>query len=155
MNFLTFHLPLNSEAVSRGRGEIPRNEEQRRRATRTDDKLLDESSFKVRDILKNEGGSILYEYDFGDGWLHKVGLEQITPFEKGQFLPLCLKGKRACPSEDVGGIHGYMDFVEKWQDESNPEHVEVRDWVGDNFLGPEYFDLVKTNEYFHDFFSGV
>jgi len=120
-----------------------------------DDDLLDESGFKVKDVLAEEGDSLLYEYDFGDGWLHQVKLEKITPFKRGLALPQCIKGKRACPPEDVGGVPGYMDFIEVWQDARHPEHDEVLEWVGDYYLGPEVFDLEETNEVLRDFFNNL
>lgn len=95
--------------------------------------LLDESDFKVKDVLKSEGDSIDYEYDFGDGWFHQIILEKVLPFSPAQPVPFCLKGKRACPPEDVGGVYGYRDFLDKWQDEKHPEYDEVREWAGDCF----------------------
>ena len=50
-----------------------------------DGNTIDESGFKVSDLMAVEGDSIMYEYDFGDGWLHKVVLEKLlddTPEEK-------------------------------------------------------------------------
>ncbi|MCL1128009.1 plasmid pRiA4b ORF-3 family protein [Shewanella surugensis] len=110
-----------------------------------DDNLRDETNFKIKDILKDEGSSILYEYDFGDSWEHKIILEKIVPYEKGQFLPFCMKGKRGCPPEDVGGVWGYSDFLEKWNDDKHPENEEVREWAGDYFE-PEIFDQSETNQ---------
>lgn len=120
-----------------------------------DNDLLDESDFKVQDVLKAEGDSIAYEYDFGDGWLHKVGLEKVLPFKLGQPLPYCVKGKRACPPEDVGGVPGYMDFVEKWLDPNHPEHADLVEWAGDFYGGPEYFSLDEANEFLTEFFSDL
>ncbi len=120
-----------------------------------DDDLLDESNFKIKDLLSEVGDSLSYEYDFGDGWLHQIKLEKVTPFEPSLVLPQCIKGKRSCPPEDVGGVHGYLEFLEKWQDESDPEYDDVLEWAGDYFLGPEVFDLEETNEFMRDFFGSV
>jgi len=120
-----------------------------------DDDLLDESNFKVKDLFSEVGDSVLYEYDFGDGWLHQIKLEKITPFEANQLLPVCIKGKRACPPEDVGGVPGYLDFLEKWQDESDPEHDDILEWAGEYFLGPEEFDQEEANEILREFFGSV
>ena len=120
-----------------------------------DDDLLDESDFRVKDILNEVGDSVLYEYDFGDGWEHQIKLEKIIPFDATLVLPQCIKGKRACPPEDVGGIYGYKEFLEKWEDESHPEHEDVLEWAGDYFLGPEEFDLEETNDILRGFFNDL
>ena len=117
-----------------------------------DDDLQNELNFNVKDLLKNEGDSILYEYDFGDGWEHKITLEKVLPFEKGKSLPECIKGKRGCPPEDVGGVWGYQDFLEKWNDENHPEYEELQEWAGDYFH-PEIFDLPETNEILREVFG--
>jgi hypothetical protein len=39
--------------------------------------------------------------------------------------PACVEGVRACPPEDVGGPHGYMDYLEALRDPSHPEHEEM------------------------------
>lgn len=119
-----------------------------------DDDLQDELNFKVKDLLKSEGDSIVYEYDFGDGWEHKITLEKVLPFDKEQFLPLCIKGKRGCPPEDVGGVWGYADFLEKWIDENHPEHEDLKEWAGDYF-DPEIFDQIETNEVLEEVFTSV
>jgi hypothetical protein len=119
-----------------------------------DDSLQDEKKFKLKEILKNEGESIFYEYDFGDGWEHKLTLEKILPFTTGMSLPSCLKGRRGCPPEDVGGPWGYSDFLEKWIDDNNPEHEEIREWVGDHFY-PEEFSEVDVNEVLGEAFKNV
>jgi hypothetical protein len=59
--------------------------------------------------------------------------------------PRCLKGKRACPPEDVGGVWGYSYFLEAIQDPDHPEHTDYLDWVGEDF-DPEAFDLNEVNE---------
>jgi len=119
-----------------------------------DDDLQDELNFKVKHLLKSEGDSILYEYDFGDGWEHKITLEKVLPFDKGQFLPFCVKGKRGCPPEDVGGVWGYGDFLEKWIDENHPEHEDLIEWAGDYF-DPEIFDQTETNKILEEVFTSV
>jgi len=119
-----------------------------------DDELQDELNFKVKDLLKSEGDSIVYEYDFGDGWEHKVTLEKVLPFDKYQFLPCCIKGKRGCPPEDVGGVWGYSDFLEKWIDENHLEHEDLKEWAGDYFF-PEIFNQIETNEILEEVFTSV
>ncbi len=55
------------------------------------------------------GDTLLYEYDFGDSWLHEIILEEITPLNKGRTYPVCLTGKNAGPPEDCGGADMFMN----------------------------------------------
>jgi hypothetical protein len=95
-------------------------------------------------VAPREGLKFRYEYDFGDGWLHQVLVEKVLPPEPGQSYPVCVKGRRACPPEDVGGMWGYQDFLEAIQDPNHEEHEEYLEWVGGEF-DPEAFDLDGVN----------
>ena len=59
-------------------------------------------------------------------------------------LPVCIKGKRACPPEDVGGVWGYAEFLDAVSDSDHPEHVEMLEWAGEVF-DSEHFNLDKVN----------
>jgi hypothetical protein len=58
---------------------------------------------------------------------------------------VCIKGKGACPPEDVGGVWGYYNFLEALRDPDHPEHEMYLEWIGDEF-DPQEFDLEETNE---------
>ncbi|MBK1699505.1 plasmid pRiA4b ORF-3 family protein [Thiococcus pfennigii] len=105
---------------------------------------LDESRYKLSQLLKQEQDSLIYEYDFGDDWRHKVTLEKISLVGADTRLPLCLGGKRACPPEDVGGIWGYRDFLDAIADPKHPEHEGYLEWVGGAF-DPGAFDIDEVN----------
>jgi hypothetical protein len=64
----------------------------------------DEQKIRLKQLFKQEGQKMVYEYDFGDSWEHDVLLEKILPVETAVTYPRCLKGKRACPPEDCGGV---------------------------------------------------
>ena len=59
-------------------------------------------------------------------------------------LPICIKGKRACPPEDIGGIWGYDTFLEALKDPNHPDHEMYREWIGGTF-DPEAFSLEDVN----------
>ncbi|MCC2638866.1 MAG: plasmid pRiA4b family protein, partial [Moraxellaceae bacterium] len=67
----------------------------------------DEAAMMLQKVLRAEGDTLIYEYDFGDGWEHTVLLEKFIPYAEGEPLPRCIDGKRACPPEDCGGVGGY------------------------------------------------
>ncbi len=105
----------------------------------------DERRYRLNQLMKQGKKSIIYEYDFGDGWEHRIVLEKILPFDGKMEVPQCLDGQRACPPEDCGGPPGYEDFLDAITDPSNPEHDSMLDWVGGEF-DPELFDLKEVNE---------
>ena len=107
--------------------------------------MEDETKYKLAQLLKKEKDSIIYEYDFGDSWEHKILLEKILPDDGKTVLPVCIKGKRACPPEDCGGIWGYEELLETISDPKHPDHEDMLEWVGGGF-DPEEFDLEEINE---------
>lgn len=86
-----------------------------------------------------------YEYDFGDGWEHKILVEKKLAPEARARYPQCVAGKRACPPEDCGGVRGYERFLEVIKDEDDPEHEEMLEWAG-GFFDPEAFNLEEVNQ---------
>jgi hypothetical protein len=112
--------------------------------------IEDENKYKISHLLKKEKDTITYEYDFGDGWEHKVLLEKILPFDSKTALPLCIKGKRACPPEDCGGIWGYEELLETISDPKHSDHKDMLEWLGGEF-DPEAFDLEEINNNLAEF----
>jgi hypothetical protein len=106
--------------------------------------MRDEKRVKLAQIVPAEKFKFFYEYDFGDSWEHQLLVEKILPPEPGVHYPRCLKGKRACPPEDVGGVWGYDSFLEAIRDPDHPEHDDMLEWIGGEF-DPEAFDLDEIN----------
>ena len=105
---------------------------------------IDEANYKLNRVIYQEGQRLSYEYDFGDSWDHTLLVEKILLPQEGIRYPLCLKGKRACPPEDVGGVWGYENFLEAIRNPDHDEHEEYLTWVGGEF-DPEAFDLEEVN----------
>ena len=87
----------------------------------------------------------VYEYDFGDSWDHEIVIEKDVSPEAGVKYPVCIKGKRACPPEDIGGVWGYEEFLQAIKDTDHAEHENYLEWIGDDFDAEE-FDLDSINE---------
>lgn len=107
--------------------------------------MLDEKKYRLNQIAPGERYKFVYEYDFGDSWEHIILVEKVLPPEEDVHYPRCIKGKRACPPEDIGGVRGYDHFLEVIKDPKNPEHEHMLEWIGDDF-DPEAFDLAEINE---------
>ena len=107
----------------------------------------DSTTTKISSILPKTGKRLRfqYEYDFGDSWDHEVLFEGVVRAESKVKYPLCLKGARACPPEDCGGVWGYAEFVEAIGNKKHEQHKEMLGWVGGRF-DPEKFDPVKVTK---------
>ena len=86
------------------------------------------------------GRSCLYEYDFGDSWLHEVTLTSIEEPTTNTSYPRCLGGEIACPPEDCGGVPGYYHILDVMRDPSHEEYDYLVGWLGRRYL-PTVFEL--------------
>jgi hypothetical protein len=93
----------------------------------------------ISEHFTKKGDKADYEYDFGDGWEHKVVLEKIVDKMPNTKYPRCLAGARACPHEDCGGTGGYANLLEIISDPSDEEYQDMLEWLGGKF-DPEHFD---------------
>ena len=105
---------------------------------------LDERRFCLADILRQENTAFIYEYDFGDGWVHEVVVEKIRSADPKKKYAVCLVGENACPPEDCGGIWGYYELLKAVKNPKHKEHRQMLDWLGGQF-DPGQFDLQKLN----------
>ncbi len=107
-----------------------------------------EKKVLLNQVLRKPKDSLVYEYDFGDGWEHGVALEHVLEAEAGAKYPSVVAGKRACPPEDCGGAGGYGRMLEILGNNKHPEHEEMVEWVGGSF-DSEAFDRNELNRAFH------
>lgn len=107
--------------------------------------VFDDEQVNLNELLKAEGDSLLYVYDFGDNWRHDMVLEKILPGDADAARPLCVAGDRHCPPEDVGGVPGYQEFLEVIFDPVHEDHERMVTWVGGRFQ-PEEFKLAEVNK---------
>lgn len=107
--------------------------------------MLDERRVRLCDLIGEAQREIGYEYDFGDGWEHRIVLEQVDPPNEFMRYPLCTAGERACPPEDVGGMPGYEEFLKIIRDPEHEEYGQSLLWAGSRAFDPEGFDLNAVN----------
>ncbi|MFC1435971.1 plasmid pRiA4b ORF-3 family protein [Streptacidiphilus sp. N1-3] len=115
----------------------------------------DHHGTSVGEVLR-PGRELVYEYDFGDCWRHRLTVEEVVSDPVRQVL--LLDGARACPPEDAGGSDGFMDLLEFFDPESTcdmceeekeyggedqcTECWETRQWLGD--FDPGEFRLARV-----------
>lgn len=99
----------------------------------------------LTDYFQEIGSSALYLYDFGDEWHHNVLLEGVLLKDKKAKYPRCIRGERACPPEDCGGVSGYYDLIDILK---NPKHTDYNghiEWLKEHAKNyypydPNYFN---------------
>ena len=83
----------------------------------------------VADVLTPANPRLEYEYDFGDGWLHLITLEETLTAAPGKKYPRCTAGERAGPPDDCGGPPGYEDLLQILRDPNDPEYDSSQVWA--------------------------
>ena len=89
-------------------------------------------------------GPFEYLYDFGDSWEHEITIEKKLEGKK-LMNPICLEAEGRCPPEDVGGTHGFEEFLEIIKNKSHPERKSYIEWYGSVF-DPDQVDLDQINK---------
>ena len=106
----------------------------------------DSTRASVSKLITGPGQVFDYTYDFGDGWLHRIEVEETAVPADSGCIPYVLDGARRGPPEDCGGIYGYQRLIKAAKappeslDEEDREFIE---WVGDDF-DPEEFSISQA-----------
>ncbi len=101
-----------------------------------DDGCEDAELVAVGDIIGTKGDTLLWRYDFGDDWEHRIVCEGAV--EAADRLVHCKSGRRAAPPEDCGGVYGYYGLLDILADPTHEEHAEMLEWTGGP-IDPEEF----------------
>ena len=93
-------------------------------------RVEDERKFKLDALLTQPRQTLVYTYDFGDDWDHKLKLIKLLPDEtaKPKRIAVCVEGANAAPPEDCGGPPGFEQLKEILADPKHPEHAEMTEW---------------------------
>ena len=113
------------------------------------DDIADDKETGLSPIFDKPKVKMIYEYDFGDGWMHELVLEKIVEKKDGQFYPVCLTGEMNCPPEDCGGIYGYYDKLKVLKSKKHPDYRDTVEWMGDYDM--KEFDLEAINQNLKDY----
>jgi hypothetical protein len=121
--------------------------------------LLSSFGFRTRERF-------LYEYDFGDEWLHEIRIEKRLPLDPKKTYPVCIDGKHAAPPEDFGGAQAYMqmrqalkyrsvfggnEIDEDFDDENDPEYERSEE---DEPFDPDVFSRREVNARLRQYTKG-
>ena len=105
-----------------------------------------------RDLIVGDhiatGSRFTYLYDFGDHWEHHLSVEWIDDNDGEPLAPgdaWVVEGENACPPEDIGGISGFQEFLNKLENEPYADETkEMREWAGLDY-DPARFDRQAAN----------
>lgn len=96
--------------------------------------VLDSTKITLREIFVSRK-QIVYEYDFGDGWMHTIELCHVIG-DCTEPYPHCVMAIGEAPMEDCGGPDGFRQVLVVLKDKKHPDHQETLEWIR--------FDLVET-----------
>ena len=92
----------------------------------------DAARTRLRDLLRGKTGiELIYEYDFGDGWRHRLVVSDVRQGNVAESYPRYIAGENAGPPEDCGGIPGFYHLLEARSDPGHPEHAEASEYLED------------------------
>jgi hypothetical protein len=109
-----------------------------------DDQIDEDTTSVLSALAVGPVHEFLYEYDFGDGWSHRIVVESRVTQDVAMEIALCLGGAQACPPEGIGGPDGYEALLAAISDPDHAEHEDFMHWVGGGF-DPTGFDLDGVN----------
>jgi hypothetical protein len=109
-----------------------------------------EDDVRLDQLVAQKGDELWYEYDFGDGWDHRLTVEKVL--EAPPSTTHCTDGRMACPPEDCGGLGGYEELAawvrSGYDDALLPGNFDggahARDWLPLDWQ-PDHFDVEETN----------
>jgi hypothetical protein len=89
---------------------------------------------RLGDLKLRAPERFVYEYDFGDSWLHDVHLEAARLLEPGKAHPVCIGGRRAAPPEDCGGPEAFMESRSRYalRARCSPQNLEELETLMDD-----------------------
>jgi hypothetical protein len=86
---------------------------------------------RLRQVLTQPRTEMIYLYDFGDDWEHRLILTNIRQGEPGTNYPRYIAGEGNAPPEDCGGIPGFHEMLAIAADPGHPQHDEISEWLDD------------------------
>lgn len=109
-----------------------------------------EDGVRLDQLVSAEGDELWYEYDFGDGWDHRLRVEAVL--NEPPTNARCTGGRMECPPEDCGGIGGYQELAawvrSGYADDLLPgvfdNAAHAREWLPLDWH-PDHFDGDEIN----------
>ena len=78
---------------------------------RSDHRVTPAAKTPLADLLSAANKRILYIYDMGDDWQHRLDIVR-PEADNAIAYPRLIKAQGRCPPEDVGGAPGFDHFID-------------------------------------------
>ena len=112
-------------------------------------RILKASEVTLGSMITAPKETFKYEYDFGDGWGHKILVEKFLARDPKNQYPSCIAGKLNCPPEDCGGVGGFYQMLDVLANKKHPGRKEMIEWLGEEY-DSKYFKIDEINEELND-----
>ncbi len=112
-----------------------------------DEMSCDAIRTKLSRVLSVAGEVLQFSYDFGDGWMIRLVLEEVIIDKglSGKELPRVLEGTGYGIIEDCGGPFGLEELAKAFRKKKGAQYQEYCEWLGVNKLDLDTFDLEDMN----------
>ncbi len=102
---------------------------------------------KVKNVLDHETETMIFSYDYGDGWRVSLTLEKIYEDKElpGKELPRVLEGGGYGIIEDCGGTDGLVQIAKAYKIKKGSQYREYCEWLGIEDLDLLAFDIDDIN----------
>lgn len=107
--------------------------------------VTDSASVALKDVFKKPGDEMIYIYDYGDDWVHRIVFERTMQMRDEDRPVICIGGRMESPPEDSGGIHGYYELLEALPDKNHDAHKMAVEMLGKKF-DASFFDEEGIND---------
>ena len=104
---------------------------------------MDEPVIRIADYFSQRKTKANYTSKHETKWTFIIEFEKVLSADEFEIYPICVKGKRASPPEDCGGVDKYKEMLETInKSESGREGKTLKPYqdVFEDDFDPEYFD---------------
>lgn len=139
---------LNDLIFFRNKNEVKRFEVQNEMtAAFENEDALNAATEKLPHIIAWVGDELTLQYDYGDGWVVKLVLEQIIEDKElpGKELPRVLDGEGYGIIEDCGGTRGLEELTRTFKKRVGKKYEHYRQWLGVDDMDLDAFNLDDMN----------
>jgi hypothetical protein len=104
---------------------------------------INEPVIRIADYFSPRNTKASYRSQHETRWSFSIEFEKVLSAYKFEIYPICVKGKRASPPEDCGGVDKYQEMLETINESNSLRDGKAsklyQSFFEDDF-DPEYFD---------------